>query len=302
MLTIQILTRDNEGTITRTLESVRSLGARIVVGDLGSVDSTKNICRDFGAEVVEIKWRRDYSAARNSLVADGMNLMVEPWEYLVKGHDELLGADCNSSVMVMRGKVASRELRVWRGAGFKNPAYEVVAGDEERRLEVALVAAGWPDRRKELDEICSTWRESRPTSPESWYYSAFSSLALGDKRSFINFAEKYLAMVGTLGPAEVQVYYKMASVMASEGRLDKASGFLTKCLAVYPTFAEFWCMIGDFFMKMGRYDKARSMYMNAMVIGSRRKANEIQPVHIEKYRKYPESMVKKIEEMARHQG
>lgn len=303
MMTVQILTRDNEGTIAKTMESIVPLDAQVVIGDLGSSDSTLDICREFGAEVIRIEWQGDYSAARNSLIRDGMNMMIEPWECLIRGHEEIIESESNSQLVVLRKGVASKELRLWKGLSFKNPTYEVLEDDNARCLEGAvLLAAGWPDRRAEMAGICSRWRESRPTSMEPWYYSAFSSLALGNTKDFVRFAEKYLAMSGNLGPAEVQMYYRMARVMTSEGKLDKAAGFVAKCLAVRPTFAEFWCLMGDLFVMQGRYDKARSMYINAMNIGLRRKSDEPHPVEIEKYRKYPESMVEKIDEMARSQG
>jgi glycosyltransferase involved in cell wall biosynthesis len=303
MITVQILTKNNEETIRKTLESIIPLEADVIIGDLGSSDLTIEICRDFGAKVIELQWNKDYSAARNLLIRDGMNMMIEPWECLIKGHEEILRSEFNSQLVILRKGVASKELRLWKGLLFKNPAYEVLEDENAECIENAVIfAAGWPDRKVEISEICSRWREYRPTSVEPWYYSAFSSLALGNKKEFIHFAEKYLAMTGKLGPAEVQMYYRMAKVVASEEKLDKAASFTAKCLAVHPTFAEFWCLMGDLFVKQGRYDKARSMYINAMTIGTRRRSDEPHPVDIDKYRKYPESMVEKIDEMARQQG
>ena len=299
MLTIQILTRDNEGTVAKALESIKSLGARVLVGDLGSSDSTREICRDSGAEVLEIDWGMDYSRARNQLVAPGMNFMLEPWERLIRGHDELEDAAGNHNVLILRNGVASHELRLWSGLRFKNPVYEVLEDEGAKLLEgVALVASGWPDRRKETAQICSRWRESRPTSADPWYYSALSSLASGERKEFLGFAEKYLAM-SAAGPATTFMRYRMARVMAAEGRLDRAAAISAKCLAEHPTFAEFWCLMGDLFIARGRYDKAMSMYRNAIVMGSRRRSDDSYPVEVDKYRKYPEQMIDEIGKMTK---
>ncbi len=55
-LTVAIIACDNERTIETTLKSVSDLAGRIVVVDSGSTDSTKDICAQYGAEVVEHDW------------------------------------------------------------------------------------------------------------------------------------------------------------------------------------------------------------------------------------------------------
>lgn len=304
MLVVQILTRNNEKTIVKTLESLTELEAKVVVGDLGSSDSTLEICRRYGAEIKNITWSGSYSDARNSLVAEGsMNFMIEPWEVLARGHESLLSCSGNFNVNVVRKNSASKEIRIWTGLKFKNPVYESLDDDEAGFLEgVAIVASGGPDRREEARSICSKWRESRPTDADPWYYSAFSSLALGNAEEFVSFAEKYLILAGKFGPSEVQMTYRMAQIMASKKDFARAARLAAKCLALHPTFAEFWCLFGDLFMKQRKYGKARSMYENALTIGSRRPANDSHPVEIDKYKKYPQSMIRIVDEMDKNTG
>jgi tetratricopeptide (TPR) repeat protein len=304
MIVIQILTRNNEKTIAKTLESLRPLDANIIIGDLGSSDSTLELCRGYGADIRKLDWGNDYSEARNLLlVEDGLNFMIEPWECLVRGHDEIISSDGNFNVTVVRGGSASREIRIWSDLKFKNPVYEFIDDENAGFLEgVAIVAAGGPDRRKEAKDICLRWRDNRPTSPDPWYYSAFSSLALGQIKDFISFAEKYLVLSNKFGPAEVQISYKMAQVLASEGKFSQAAGLTARCLAMHPTFAEFWCLFGDMFLKQKKYEKARSMYVNAINIGSRRAALDSQPIEIDKYSKYPQSRIRLMDEIDKNTG
>jgi len=304
MIFVQILTRNNERTISKTLESILPLEPRIIVGDLGSSDSTLDRCREFGAEILRIDWDQNYSSARNSLIREGaMNLMVEPWEILVRGHQEILSSESNSNLTVIRGGTASREIRLWKNLKFKNPVYEFLDDEEALFLPgVAIVASGGPDRRREASDICLKWRQDRPTSADPWYYSAFSSLSLGDQSGFLSHAERYLALSGKFGPAEVQISYRMAQVLASEGKFGKASGLVLNCLAHNPTFAEFWCLFGDMFLKQKKYDKARSMYLNAIHIGTRRAALDAHTIEIDKYKKYPEAMLKSMDEMDKNTG
>lgn len=54
MITIQILTKNNEKTIVTTLESLRSINANIIIGDYGSTDGTLEICKKFNVKVKKI--------------------------------------------------------------------------------------------------------------------------------------------------------------------------------------------------------------------------------------------------------
>lgn len=297
MLTVQMLVKNNESTVERALASLAGIEAKIIVGDIGSSDSTLDICRSHGAEVIRLKWVGDYSIARNELVSDGMNLMIEPWEFLASGSDEVASAAGNFNVTVVRGTMVSKELRLWRGLRFKNPVYETVEDDSAGSLGgVAIVSHGGPDRRMEAMDICMDWVARRPTSPEPWYYAAFSFLSLGKTDEFITHAERYMAMTNKFGPAELQVSYRMAMVLASRKEYQKAMAVVMGCLFHRPSFAEFWCLAGDVFAANGDRMRAKSMYLNALAAGSRRMDSDPSPLDISKYKNHPERMLARLEE------
>lgn len=292
MLTVQILTSNNENTLEKTFASLKNLECSVIVTDLGSTDSTLEICSYFGAEIIKCDHVSDRSEARNLMIQDGINMMIEPWEYIAKGQKEISECRNNSNVMIVNSNFASKELRIWSGLKFKNPTYEVLEDDSAGFLEgVAIVANEPPDRREENAKICLAWRESRPTNSEAWYYSAFSSLALGEKEEFIKYAQRYLAMTNKFGPAEVQMLYKMAQILASKNDLDRAASLCVRCLATHPTLSEFWCLLGDIFVKKNDFFRAKSMYVNALKIGERRSSYDSHPVMLDKYRKYPIFMI-----------
>lgn len=293
-----MLVRNNGDTVARTLQSLEGLDARVVVGDLGSSDGTPDICRGYGAEVVRLKWQNDYSLARNALVADGMNMMIEPWEVLAAGAGALAGCEGNFNVTVVRGGVVSREIRLWRDLRFRNPAYETLEDDSAGFLaEVAIVSRGGPDRRLETLEICRAWAASRPTSPDPWYYSAFASLALGMTDEFLVRSERFMAMTGKFGHAEIQVCYRMAMALAARKEHSKAMQVVAGCIFHRPAFAEFWCLAGDIFLVNGDRGRARIMYLNALTVGSRRIASDPSPLELSKYKDHPEKMLAYLEEM-----
>lgn len=269
----------------------------MVVGDLGSTDSTERVCSDHGVRLVRLDWMMDYSAARNSLVADGMNLMVEPWETLEGGCREILESEGNFNLTVVKGSVVSKEIRLWNGLRFKNPVYETLEDESAGYLPGAvLVGSGWPDRRRDNLEICERWALSRPTSRETWYYLAFSHLALGNTDEFLKHSEKYMAMTERFGPAEMQIAYRSAQAMAGRGDYSRAAGMLAWCLFQKPAFSEFWCLAGDMFFLGGDVQKARMMYKNALTMGCRRSTSDPSPLELSKCREYPEKMLEYLGE------
>ncbi len=61
-----MIVRDEEENLPHCLESVGGLFDQIVVVDTGSVDRTRELARQFGAQVFEFTWIDDFAAARNA--------------------------------------------------------------------------------------------------------------------------------------------------------------------------------------------------------------------------------------------
>lgn len=64
-LSVCIIARDEEKNIKHCIESVKDAADEIIVVDTGSLDNTKKIAKDLGANVYDFEWIDDFSAARN---------------------------------------------------------------------------------------------------------------------------------------------------------------------------------------------------------------------------------------------
>lgn len=64
-LSLCMIVKDEEKTLTRCLNSVKSFVDEIIIVDTGSKDSTKVIAESFNAKIYDFKWIDDFSAARN---------------------------------------------------------------------------------------------------------------------------------------------------------------------------------------------------------------------------------------------
>ena len=65
MISLCMITRDEEQFLSRCLSSVQGMVDEIVVVDTGSVDRTIGIARSFDARIYHFEWIDDFSAARN---------------------------------------------------------------------------------------------------------------------------------------------------------------------------------------------------------------------------------------------
>ncbi|MEG4204662.1 tetratricopeptide repeat protein [Microcoleus sp. Pol7_A1] len=64
-LTLCMIVKNEEATLSRTLDSVKGVVDEIVVLDTGSGDRTREIARGYGARVYDFEWCDDFAAARN---------------------------------------------------------------------------------------------------------------------------------------------------------------------------------------------------------------------------------------------
>jgi hypothetical protein len=65
------------------------------------------------------------------------------------------------------------------------------------------------------------------------------------------------------------------------------------CIAENPLMAEFWCLLGDIFTKISKFESAITFYENAIILGCRRHQLDFWPMHISKYGDYPKEMIEK---------
>lgn len=298
MPTVQILTKNNESSIEKTLKSLKDLEFNIIIGDLGSRDKTLEICSKFGAEIIKLNWKEDYSKARNELIREGFNLYIEPWEILFSGHNIIKNSKDPISFYILQNKIVSKEIRFWKDTKFQNPIYETIVDKKAKCFpEVVVVSNKSPNKRIERIELSKKWLNNKPTNPEPYYYLACSYLANKQLKEFMSVAEQYLIMDRKFSISHVLIYYYMSQVEAHMGKLKEAAEHILTCIGLHPTFAEFWCLLGDIFYKQKKYDKAKEMYDNALILGKRRIKNDEFSIEIVKYEEYPLKMIENIKNL-----
>ena len=86
---LAMIVRDCADTLPVALKSVEGLFEQVVVVDTGSVDSTVDVARSFGAEIHHFPWIDDFSAARNF----SFDQLKTEWAFWIDADDCLIGRE-----------------------------------------------------------------------------------------------------------------------------------------------------------------------------------------------------------------
>jgi glycosyltransferase involved in cell wall biosynthesis len=299
MITVQILTKNNESSVSKTLDSLKPLFAEIIVADLDSKDNTVSICKKHGAKVFSAKLHYDYSEIRN-LIANSSKtkwqLMIHPWEVLGSTQQILdhLNSEENGRLMVLKDDVLTKELRLWiKGtAQFKNPVYESLEPGKGKLLDV-MIASETNNGLGKTQEILTYWKDRNPLSSDPDYYLACTYLVHKKYDDFLRLADHYLFLKNTSHESATMIKYYISMVNCYIKRNPfKSVTNIMECIADYPTMAEFWCMLGDIYLHMKEFGRAKCFYENAIIMGSQRNPDDYMPMELSKYEEYPQKMLK----------
>jgi glycosyltransferase involved in cell wall biosynthesis len=291
MTTIHILTKNNEKTITQTLESI--VGANVIVGDYGSSDKTVEICESFGAKIVPVKGL-DRSEARtklSELANDTLNVWIEPWEYLQ--NSQFLNKSNSPNVRIFQNGIITWEARVWSNkAKFSNPIFEKLETKDTSQSNLIFISNGGLDLNESL-ELVSKWKSDEPFLKQPYYYHSCLLLSSGKYEEFLKCAEHYLFLDkgASMSAIMTRYYYSIVQLIYKKS-VKPCLQNLNLCLCSKPLMAEFWCLTGDvYYHLLNKFEAAKEFYENAQILGSRRLSTDLWPMDVSKYNKYPKMMI-----------
>jgi glycosyltransferase involved in cell wall biosynthesis len=299
VITIQILTKNNEKTIEKCLQSLESLDADIIIGDLGSTDNTLSLCSQH--RIVNLPSCNNYSNIRNSIVdmsRTDWQMYIEPWESITSGQDQLLWSLTQPQdaykLYKIQGKVVTKETRVWKksfGRVFTRPVYEAIEPEANGKFMNCVIAGAAPSNFEDNMRILNQWKKDSPHTPDVDYYLACTYLSVGRYSEFFGCAKKFIFRTKEFSMANLMTNYYMASVYLLKKETEECMKHIVVCLANQPTFAEFWCLLGDIFIQRKQFQRAVAFYENAILFGSKRSNDDAHPIDVSKYKDYPEEMI-----------
>src|SRR5579863_8983698 len=82
---LSMIVKNGADFLAPCLESLRGLVQQIVIADTGSTDSTCEIARSFGAEIIQVPWENDFAKARNQ----ALEPVTTDWVLVLDADEEL---------------------------------------------------------------------------------------------------------------------------------------------------------------------------------------------------------------------
>ena len=109
-ISLSIIAKNEQKTLTICLESAKNLVDEIIVVDTGSTDNTKEIALTYGAKVYDFDWQGDFAAARNfalSKSSSDWNLVLDADERITSWDSDRLEEFTASPHSIGRIKIIS---------------------------------------------------------------------------------------------------------------------------------------------------------------------------------------------------
>lgn len=297
-LTVAVAARNNQDTIAECVSSCLSSGLEVLVGDMGSSDETASVAESLGVRVESLGFHDDHSACRNRL----MGMIQSEWVLFINGNESIArGGDkigdflsgSSKRVSVIQSHVLTKPTRLLRpssGLSFKNPVFEYV--DASGELCDLYMKSKPTDCHEENSRIVRSWMRSQPLSTQPHYYMSCVRLAMGSYSEFSKEANHFLFMDKSKGASYYMTKYYLSMVCAYHDRdYQQSCRHAMECLADKPTMSEYWCMMGDCYYALNKFDKAYEFYENALIIGSKRLRGDDMPVHLDCYKSHPSNMM-----------
>lgn len=298
-LTIHLLIDNNEETIRHALESISGLSAKILVASLNTRDKSVEICQEFGAEVFKLA-ERDRSKIRNYLLSRSnteWNLWLEPYEFIIQGQDvirDVIETDAGTAfrVSMFDKEIITKQTRLWSkklNLSFTNPIYETLTDVDAIPLPISIwVGETKDDRIIQLEH----WYKTKPADLEPNYYLACVRFSQQRYKDFLSLAEQYVFRQNKMTVSNTMLRYYMGMVHCYITKnISQALQQAIICVAQHPLMAEFWCLMADIHIQINEYTKAISLYENAIMLGTKRIQEDEWPIHVAKYKTYPEDMI-----------
>lgn len=295
MITINLLTFNNEKTIIKTIDSISCLSSKIQVIDVGSTDQTEKICKNRKISFSKYDGS-NLSEARNILnqKSEDWILWIEPWETITnQAQIKNLTKDKGIySFYVINNGFITKPVRLWEKSfnlKFKNFVYESILEKGKVISSVIVQSAG--SSNIDVGQYLECWNKKHPFSKELIYYKACNYLISKNYNEFKTTALDFIYKSKDNMPVTLIKYYLASVYFALDNNPNEAIRLLMDCLTANPLIAEFWCLLGDIYLEIKQINKAYNFYQNALLLGKKRLKDDDWPIEISKYKIYPEKMM-----------
>ena len=291
MITLCVITKNEEKHLAKCLSSFSSYADQIIVGDSGSTDQTIHIAKKFNAEIIHIEWCDDYSYARNICITAAKNewvLFLDADEFLIGGQklikwlkrtslavggcllerkDAFVDHETNKFTEVPVGTV--RLFRKHKQICFREPVHEIVAPSIiEAGYEIEVVRGVY------IHHAINTHSKSFLDQKQTKYLRLLNqrlstdinnSWARYQKGKTLWYFEKieeakesFVQVINTANSIEHKVgaLNNLGAISLKYNSPEEAIRHLKKSLEILPNQSQAYFILGDCYLKIGSRKKA----------------------------------------------
>ncbi|WP_373537450.1 tetratricopeptide repeat protein [Microcoleus sp.] len=226
-LTLCTIAKNEEATLSRTLDSVKGVVDEMVVVDTGSGDRTREIARESGARVYDFEWCDDFAAARNESLKHARGDWI-----LVLDADEVLVPEI---VPLLKQAIKSDRLLlinlIRQEIGASQSPYSLVSRLFRNRPDIRFSRpyhAMIDDSAAEILQREPTWKIA--SLPDvAIYHSGYHKNAIAAKNKFQKAQaamERYIAYY----PNDAYACSKLGALYVESGQIGRGINLLTRGL------------------------------------------------------------------------
>jgi len=286
---INIITTHNEPLLKKCLESVSELNPEYVIGYTGDISKPEyEICKKYAPNSTYIfKWNDNFSDARNFI----REKTESPWIIWIDS-DELIKQDSINRICelldskpkglyhkfrLIHGSTTMGQIRMFyntKKIKWSYPVHERILFDtlpkDHYDIEIIHHVHNVLRSSDRNIRILKKSIEKDETNPEFHFYIAIEYHLCGKQMKALLHAEKFLYFYSIDGIDIRKMYmrYLIAWINVFHmGNQQKAIEILLAQLIMNCNIAEFWCLLGDSYIKLGKFDTAKQFYKNAISMG-----------------------------------
>ncbi|AOR24015.1 glycosyltransferase [Clostridium taeniosporum] len=286
-LSLCMIVKDEEKTLERCLNSVKSFIDEIIIVDTGSKDSTKDIAKKFNAKIYDFKWVNDFSKARNFsfskatsdyiLWLDGDDFIdqknIKIIENLLSSFNKsydyvsaeyILGRNSNGEInySLRRNRIVKRSMN-FKWIGHVHEYLEVYG----KRL-VGEFAIEHGKVKEYTDRNLQIFRDMEKkkvifTPRDLLYYAnelkdnGYYKEAVKNYRKFLETKQGWIEDVKT-------AYSKIVDCYKLMDMKDKIPRIIFECFQVDIPRADICCSLGEYYLEKSKFKQAAFWYRTAL--------------------------------------
>lgn len=289
-LSLCMIVKNEESTLSRCLESVKDIVDEMIIVDTGSTDDTVEIAKRYGAQIFFYKWDNSFANARNY----SLSKASKDWILIMDADDELVSEDKDKVINLITNKnnklnayfgetlsysgdlknyniysnLNIRFIKNGKGYKFIGDIHEqIIPGSEDEKKQVFLGIAdirfyhyGYlnetvikKNKRKRNMDIIEKILKDNPNNTFMLYNMGVEYSAKGQYAEALNYFKKAYANFNPALGFGSKLILKMISCHEVLGQFDDCLDLIEDGQKYYPTCTEYEFCKANIFFKEKKY-------------------------------------------------